>query len=190
MFWHEGPNAIIASSEFFIYFQGIISGYKTFNMSCQMKFSTCMLLYVSCVTRKFKKKCTRPTSPVREHRKHKYVQMFVVDAVFCFVLFCFADPPSLDSSFPYNHTVTEGNNLTLQCKVTAANPTPNITWYNVSTNKTLISYKDNLTFGLITRSHAGRYQCAVENGIGQAAVSRISTVDVQCKLIQTKLLRY
>ncbi|CAH3130640.1 unnamed protein product, partial [Porites lobata] len=88
-------------------------------------------------------------------------------------------PPSLDSSFPYNHTVTEGNNLTLQCKVTAANPTPNITWYNVSTNKTLISYKDNLTFGLITRSHAGRYQCVVENGIGQAAVSRISTVDVQ-----------
>ncbi|CAH3192554.1 unnamed protein product, partial [Porites evermanni] len=88
-------------------------------------------------------------------------------------------PPSLDSSFPYNHTVTEGNNLTLQCKVTAANPTPNITWYNVSTNKTLISYKGNLTFGLMTRSHAGRYQCVVENGIGQAAVSRISTVDVQ-----------
>ena len=114
----------------------------------------------------------------------------VVDAAFCSVLFCFADPPSLDSSFPYNHTVTEGNNLTLQCKVTAANPTPNITWYNVSTNKTLISYKDNLTFELITRSHAGRYLCVVENGIGQAAVSRIITVDVQCKLIQTMLLRY
>ena len=109
--------------------------------------------------------------------------------LFCFVLFFSADPPSLDSSFPYNHTVTEGNNLTLQCKVTAANPTPNITWYNVSTNKTLISYKDNLTFGLITRSDAGRYQCVVENGIGQAAVSRISTVDVQCKLIQIMLLR-
>ena len=138
----------------------------------------------------FKEKCTRPTSPVREHRKHKYVQMLVVDAVFCFVLLCFADPPSLDFSFPYDHTVTEGNNLTLQCKVTAANPTPNIKWYNVSATKMLISYKDNLTFELITRSHAGRYQCVVENGIGQPAVSRISTVDVQCKLIQIMLLRY
>ena len=114
----------------------------------------------------------------------------VVDAVFRFVLLCFADPPSLDSSFPYNHTVTEGNNLTLQCKVTAANPTPNITWYSVSATKTLISYKDNLTFGLITRSHAGRYQCVVENGIGQAAVSKISTVDVQCKLIRIMFVRY
>ena len=120
---------------------------------------------------------------------YKYLLLLLL-FLFCFVLFYSADPPSLDSSFPYNHTVTEGNNLTLQCKVTAANPTPNITWYNVSTNKTLISYKDNLTFGLITRSHAGRYQCVVENGIGQAAVSRISTVDVQCKLIQTMLLRY
>ena len=119
-----------------------------------------------------------------------HLQMFVVVCLFCFVLFCSADPPSLDSSFPYNHTVTEGNNLTLQCKVTAANPTPNITWYSVSATKTLISYKDNLTFGLITRSHAGRYQCVVENGIGQAAVSRISTVDVQCKLIWVSSLRF
>ena len=129
----------------------------------------------------------------RAQKTFKYLQMFVVVVVFilfCFVLFCSADPPSLDSSFPYNHTVTEGNNLTLQCKVTAANPTPNITWYNVSATKTLISYKDNLTFGLITRSHAGRYHCVVENGIGQAAVSRISTVDVQCKLIQIMLLRH
>ena len=118
---------------------------------------------------------------------YKYLLLLFL---FCFVLFYSADPPSLDSSFPYNHTVTEGNNLTLQCKVTAANPTPNIRWYNVSATKTLISYKDNLTFGLITRSHAGRYQCVVENGIGQAAVSRISTVDVQCKLIQIMLLRY
>ena len=157
-----------------------------------MQFSTCILKHTFLALRKeFKAKCTRPTSPVRGHRKHlSTYKCLLLLFLFCFVLFYSADPPSLDSSFPCNHTVTEGNNLTLQCKVTAANPTPNITWYNVSTNKTLISYKDNLTFGLITRSHAGRYQCVVENGIGQAAVSRISTVDVQCKLIQTMLLRY
>ena len=159
-----------------------------------MQFSTCMLLTHTCLALRedFKEKYTRPTSPVQGQRKHlsTYKCLLLLLFLFCFVLFCSADPPSLDSSLPYNHTVTEGNNLTLQCKVTAANPTPNITWYNVSTNKTLISYKDNLTFGLITRSNAGRYQCVVENGIGQAAVSRISTVDVQCKLIQTMLLRY
>lgn len=160
-----------------------------------MQFSTCMLPKHTflALRKEFKAKCTRPTSPVRGHRKHLSTYkclLLLLLFLFCFVLFCSADPPSLDSSFPYNHTVTEGNNLILQCKVAAANPTPNITWYNVSATKTLISYKDNLTFGLITRSHAGRYQCVVENGIGQAAVSRISTVDVQCKLIQIMLLRY
>ena len=77
--------------------------------------------------------------------------------------------------------VVEGSNITLQCKVTGANPKPNITWYGVSTNSTPISYEDNLTFTRIPRSHAGKYYCVVDNGIGDVAESRICTVDVQCK---------
>ena len=91
------------------------------------------------------------------------------------------DSPSLGASYPLNHTVVEGSNLTLQCIVTDANPNPNITWYSVSAYTTLISYKDNLTFASVSRSHAGKYYCVADNGIGQVVVSRISTVDVQCK---------
>ena len=33
----------------------------------------------------------------------------------------------------------------------------------------------------IRRSDVGKYLCVAENGIGQAAISKLSTVDVQCK---------
>ncbi len=93
----------------------------------------------------------------------------------------FADPPSLNDVYPRNHTVVEGVNVTLQCKVTAANPKPNITWYSVTANNTVLWYGVNLTFTRISRSDAGQYYCVVVNGIGQAVTSRISTIDVQCK---------
>ncbi|KAJ7383360.1 hypothetical protein OS493_028438 [Desmophyllum pertusum] len=93
----------------------------------------------------------------------------------------FSDPPSLYAAYPRNHTTVEGVNLTLQCKVTAANPVPNVTWYSTTANNTALSYGVNLTFSSISRSDAGQYYCIVENGIGQAAASGISTVDVQCK---------
>ncbi|KAL9951750.1 hypothetical protein ACROYT_G044474 [Oculina patagonica] len=89
-------------------------------------------------------------------------------------------PPSLDAMYPRDHTVVEGHNLTLKCKVTAANPNPNITWYNISANgNTTLSFGENLTFASIKRSNAGKYYCVAENGIGESAMSRISTVDVQ-----------
>ncbi|KAL9951754.1 hypothetical protein ACROYT_G044478, partial [Oculina patagonica] len=90
-------------------------------------------------------------------------------------------PPSLDDVYPHNHTTIKGGNLTLQCKVTAANPKPNITWYSVTANNTVLWYGVNLTFTRISRSDAGQYYCVVGNEIGQAVTSRISTVDVQCK---------
>ena len=93
----------------------------------------------------------------------------------------FSDPPSLDDIYPRNHTNIEGGNLALQCKVTAANPEPNMAWYSVTANNTVLSYGVNLAFSRISRSDAGQYYCVVGNGIGQAATSRISTIDVQCK---------
>ena len=93
----------------------------------------------------------------------------------------FSDPPSLDDAYPQNQTAVEGSNVTLQCKVTAAKPKPNITWYSVTSNNTELWYGVNLTFSRISRSDAAQYYCVAENGIGQAETSRISTIDIQCK---------
>lgn len=92
----------------------------------------------------------------------------------------FSDPPSLDDVYPRNHTTVEGVNLTLQCKVRAANPQPNITWYSVTANNTALSHGVNLTFSSISRSDAAQYYCVAENGIDQGVTSRISFIDVQC----------
>jgi len=99
----------------------------------------------------------------------------------------FSDPPSLDAMYPQNHTIVEGENLALQCRVTAANPEPNITWYSVTANSTALSYGANLTFVNISRFDAGMYYCVVGNGIGKAVTSKVSTVDVLCKLIFLEL---
>ena len=91
------------------------------------------------------------------------------------------DPPLLDSSYPRNHTIAEGSNLTLHCNVTAANPEPNITWHSFTSNNTALSHGVNLTFINTSRSHAGKYYCVVNNGIYRALTSSTSTVDVQCE---------
>ena len=93
----------------------------------------------------------------------------------------FSDPPSFDEVYPRNHTAIEGVNVTLHCKVTAANPEPNITWYRVTPNITALSNGENLTFSSNSRSDAGQYYCMAENGIDRAVSSRISFIDVQCK---------
>jgi len=97
------------------------------------------------------------------------------------IKFVFADPPSLEATQPYDNTIVEGKNLTLLCRVTAANPEPNITWYSVTANNTALSYGVNLTFVNISRSDAGKYYCLADNSIGQAVKSRIATTEVLCK---------
>ena len=84
-------------------------------------------------------------------------------------------------SYPRNHTVIEGSNLILQCAVTAANPLPNITWYNAQARNTDISNSGRLNFVNISRDQSGRYYCVATNGIGLAVISGMSTIDVQCK---------
>ena len=85
--------------------------------------------------------------------------------------------------YPQNHTIVEGGNLTLQCRVTAANPKPSITWHSVTANSTALPYGANLTFVNISRSDVGKYYCVAGNGIGKAVTSVISTVYVQCRLV-------
>ena len=111
-----------------------------------------------------------------------YFRNFTVGKMFS-LLHCspLLDPPFLDSAYPRNHTIAEGSNLTLHCKVTAANPEPNITWYSVASNNTALSHGVNLTFINTSRNHAEKYYCVVENGIYGALTSSTSTVDVQCE---------
>ena len=92
-----------------------------------------------------------------------------------------ADPPLLDVNYPGNHTVVEKENVTFQCKVTAANPAPNITWYNIKANRTELSYGEKLTLTNVSRARAGKYHCEATNGIGSPVVSRISNFNVLCK---------
>ena len=92
-----------------------------------------------------------------------------------------SDPPLLDATYPRDHTIIEGSTITLRCKVTAANPQPNITWYSLTLNNTALSYGVNFTFVNILRNHTGKYYCLVDNGIDKAVTSRVSTVNVQCE---------
>ncbi|KAJ7383358.1 carbohydrate binding [Desmophyllum pertusum] len=86
--------------------------------------------------------------------------------------------PSLDINYPHDNTVVEGENLTLQCKVTSANPESVITWYSVTANNTILSSGVNMTFINISRTLAGEYFCVARNGIGKSAVSRKSVIKV------------
>ena len=86
-------------------------------------------------------------------------------------------PPSLDAKHLSKVTIVEGGNLILQCRVRAANPEPNITWYSVTANNTALSYGANLTFVNISRSDAGEYL----NGVSGAVTSGISTMNVHCE---------
>ena len=90
----------------------------------------------------------------------------------------FTDSPSLIGCHPLHSTFVEGENLTLQCTVTAANPEPNITWYRAAANDTPLSYGFNLTFINISRFHMGKYYCVVSNGVGNKAISSTATVNV------------
>lgn len=98
--------------------------------------------------------------------------------------FCFSDPPSLVDVINQTHAVVEGVNVTLQCKVIAANPEPNITWYSVTTNSTALTHAVNLRFSNISRSSAGKYYCVVDNGIGPKMTSGTTTLDVQCEYLK------
>ena len=102
----------------------------------------------------------------------KEVKQWLIKAVW------FTDSPSLIGSHPLHNTLVEGENLTLQCTVTAANPEPNITWYRAAANDTPLSYGFNLTFINISRFHMGKYYCVVSNGVGNKAISRTATVNV------------
>eukprot|EP00795_Rhopilema_esculentum_P016573 gene16573-7996_t len=85
-------------------------------------------------------------------------------------------PPVI--SFSINpSTVNETNNATMQCTVTAANPTPSITIQNPKGQN--LSHTDGLVqLDLITREHGGTYSCIASNGVVGSPVTRTAILTV------------
>ena len=90
-------------------------------------------------------------------------------------------PPHLDDNYPQNKTLVEGDELSLHCKVNAADPAPNITWKKLDEDGRSFDVGETLTF-TTNRTDDGKYRCFAENGIGDIVKSRVATVVVHCKL--------
>lgn len=82
---------------------------------------------------------------------------------------------------PYK--VTEGQAAILECRVTAANPSSNITWQWYKTDRpgTMIHNGPTLRIPNIQRNRSGSYSCTASNSVGTSEVVDIN-IDVQCEL--------
>ena len=91
----------------------------------------------------------------------------------------YPDPPSLDPNFPRDHSITEGETLTLRCVVKAGNPFPNITWIKLNDPERVFPIDINLNLSNVAHSDEGKYRCLLENGVGGQMWSRVARVKVQ-----------
>ena len=73
-----------------------------------------------------------------------------------------------------NLTVTEGQDVTLECQTTG-NPNPKPTWTRLSDNSVF-----NGTLPNISRRDTGGYRCTAFNGVGSPATKDIF-ITVQCE---------
>lgn len=92
------------------------------------------------------------------------------------ILYLFPPDPLAAKQTP-NVTVTEGENVTGECNLTAGTPSPNIFWQNVTTGE-LVESGRLLTITNITR-YQTEYGCVANNTCGRASTTMF--IDVQCK---------
>lgn len=99
-------------------------------------------------------------------------------------LFFLIDKPEITSTKDSLYRVIEGQNITLDCVLTAANPNTSIewTWYNSNNTKNVIKRRPIYTIFNIQRNNTGTYSCSASNIIGTSVPVSID-VDVQCKFI-------
>ena len=90
-------------------------------------------------------------------------------------------PPETRTKIVNTNVLSEGESVLLTCDVDS-NPPASITWNKLGPRKTFISSERNLTIPVISRSHAGTYECQAENNLGLSNPST-QIVDVQCKLL-------
>ena len=91
-------------------------------------------------------------------------------------------PPEITNTSG-NQTVTEGDNVTLNCEAAVGNPQPTITWTKVSDNSVV-------TFSLvISRQDQGYFRCTADNNVGNPATEDVF-VTVQCECNRILLMRH
>jgi len=81
-------------------------------------------------------------------------------------------------------TVKEGDSATLQCDITAGNPTPEIIWRRrerMMPNGEEEIAGSVISFDGVNRHHSGHYICSADNGFGPQPVTAEIKLDVQHK---------
>ena len=101
-------------------------------------------------------------------------------SVLCY--FFFSVPPAI-TNISGNQSVTEADNVTLNCEAAVGNPEPRITWTKVSNNRVV-------TFPLvISRRDQGYFRCTADNGVGNPATKDVF-VTVHCEYSRILLTRH
>ena len=91
-------------------------------------------------------------------------------------------PPEITNTSG-NQTVTEGDNVTLNCEAAVGNPKPRINWSTVSDNSAV-------TFPLvISRQDQGFFRCTANNDVGNPA-SKDVFVTLHCECSRILLMRH
>ena len=105
--------------------------------------------------------------------------ILLVSVLCCFF---FSVPPAI-TNISGNQSVTEADNVTLNCEAAVGNPEPRITWTKVSDNSVV-------TFPLvISRRDQGYFRCTADNGVGNPATKDVF-VTVHCECSRILLTRH
>jgi len=87
-------------------------------------------------------------------------------------------PPSVDISTPSLLEVSKGDDVTLNCRANGK-PTPSVRWTRVGKmmpdGRPSIE-SETVTFGDVSRHHAGTYKCIASNGHGREASKEVEVV--------------
>lgn len=95
---------------------------------------------------------------------------------------CFIDKPEVTSSTQNPYKVTEGQTASLECRLTDANPSSNITWqwYKTGSSSSALYNRPVFNIANIKRNMSGSYSCTASNSVGTSVAFTIY-VDVLCK---------
>lgn len=90
--------------------------------------------------------------------------------------------PEVTSSIPSPYIVTEGHTASLECRVTAANPSSSIVWrwYKTDNPSNVLHNGSTYTIQHVERNRSGSYNCTAINSVGTSFPANIY-LDVQYK---------
>ena len=97
------------------------------------------------------------------------------DILNMYIWLSFSVPASVEQV--ENKNVTEGGNVTVNCRPTGGIPDPTLLWTNVTSDEHIEG--NPLTIININRAQAGDYRCTANNTCGED--STLMNINVQCK---------